>query len=128
MRLLAPEFRFKWSLPIIHFVSRSNFYPYPLSPPSICPLSTTRLLLISCRGAETSCGAAVQTICHAANAVLNMGASDQPGMQRAEAADEMRLIARIRAGEQQAMSELYDRYSRVVYGGRVPGVAGCGGS
>jgi RNA polymerase sigma-70 factor (ECF subfamily) len=37
-------------------------------------------------------------------------------MQRAEAADEMRLIARIRAGEQQAMSELYDRYSSVVYG------------
>jgi len=37
-------------------------------------------------------------------------------MHRADAADEMRLIARIRAGEQQAMSELYDRYSGVVYG------------
>jgi RNA polymerase sigma-70 factor (ECF subfamily) len=34
---------------------------------------------------------------------------------RSDAADEMRLIARIRAGDQQAMSELYDRYSKVVY-------------
>ena len=29
--------------------------------------------------------------------------------------DEMRLVVRIRAGDQQAMSELYDRYSKVVY-------------
>jgi RNA polymerase sigma-70 factor (ECF subfamily) len=29
--------------------------------------------------------------------------------------DEMRLVARIRAGDQHAMSELYDRYSKVVY-------------
>jgi RNA polymerase sigma-70 factor (ECF subfamily) len=45
-----------------------------------------------------------------------MGASDHPGMQRADTADDMGLIARIRAGEQQAMSELYDRYASVVYG------------
>lgn len=30
--------------------------------------------------------------------------------------DEMRLVARIRAGDQQAMSVLYDRYANVVYG------------
>ena len=45
-----------------------------------------------------------------------MGMSENPGMPRADAADDMRLIARIRAGEQGAMSELYDRYSSVVYG------------
>jgi len=36
-------------------------------------------------------------------------------MPRADAGEDMRLVARIRAGDQQAMSELYDRYSRVVY-------------
>ena len=35
---------------------------------------------------------------------------------RAEAGDDMRLVARLRAGDQQALSELYDRYSGVVYG------------
>ncbi len=36
-------------------------------------------------------------------------------MDRGDAADDMRLIARVRAGDQQAMSELYDRYAKVVY-------------
>jgi RNA polymerase sigma-70 factor (ECF subfamily) len=34
---------------------------------------------------------------------------------RGDAAEEMRLVAWIRAGDQQAMSELYDRYGKVVY-------------
>lgn len=34
---------------------------------------------------------------------------------RSDAADDLRLVARIRAGDQSAMSELYDRYARVVY-------------
>jgi RNA polymerase sigma-70 factor (ECF subfamily) len=34
---------------------------------------------------------------------------------RADAGDEMRLVARVRAGDQQALAELYDRYSNVVY-------------
>jgi RNA polymerase sigma-70 factor (ECF subfamily) len=45
-----------------------------------------------------------------------METSENPGMHRPEAADDIRLIARIRAGEPGAMSELYDRYSSVVYG------------
>jgi RNA polymerase sigma-70 factor, ECF subfamily len=40
---------------------------------------------------------------------------EKSSRSRGEAADEMRLVARIRAGEHQAMSELYDRYSKVVY-------------
>jgi RNA polymerase sigma-70 factor, ECF subfamily len=35
---------------------------------------------------------------------------------RTDAGDEMRLVARVRAGDQQALAELYDRYSHVVYG------------
>lgn len=34
---------------------------------------------------------------------------------RPDAAEEMRLVARVRAGDQQALAELYDRYSGVVY-------------
>jgi RNA polymerase sigma-70 factor (ECF subfamily) len=34
---------------------------------------------------------------------------------RTDAGDEMRLVARVRAGDQQALAELYDRYSNVVY-------------
>ena len=44
-----------------------------------------------------------------------MGTSENP-MPRPDASDDMRLIARIRGGEPGAMSELYDRYSSVVYG------------
>ncbi len=35
---------------------------------------------------------------------------------RTDAGDEMRLVARVRAGDQHALAELYDRYSHVVYG------------
>ena len=35
---------------------------------------------------------------------------------RTETGDDVRLVARIRAGDQLALSELYDRYSGVVYG------------
>jgi RNA polymerase sigma-70 factor (ECF subfamily) len=35
---------------------------------------------------------------------------------RADAGDDMRLVARVRAGDQLALSALYDRYSSVVYG------------
>ena len=35
---------------------------------------------------------------------------------RTDAGDDLRLVARLRAGDQQALSELYDRYSSVVYG------------
>jgi RNA polymerase sigma-70 factor (ECF subfamily) len=45
-----------------------------------------------------------------------MGTVEQPGMQHPDATDDMRLVARIRAGEQDALSDLYDRYSSVVYG------------
>jgi RNA polymerase sigma-70 factor, ECF subfamily len=45
-----------------------------------------------------------------------MGMIEHPETPGADAADDTRLIARIRAGEQSAMSELYDRYSSVVYG------------
>jgi len=45
-----------------------------------------------------------------------MGTVEQPGRHHADAANDMRLVARIRAGEQDALAELYDRYSSVVYG------------
>jgi RNA polymerase sigma-70 factor (ECF subfamily) len=41
---------------------------------------------------------------------------DKSPETRPEAGDEMRLVARVRAGDQQALAELYDRYSHVVYG------------
>jgi len=44
-----------------------------------------------------------------------MGSIEKSPVRRNGATDEMRLIARLRAGEQQAMSELYDRYAKVVY-------------
>jgi len=44
-----------------------------------------------------------------------MESRKQGAAARGEAADDMRLVARVRAGDQQAMSELYDRYGRVVY-------------
>ncbi len=34
---------------------------------------------------------------------------------RGDAADDMRLVARIRAGDQHSMAELYERYSKIVY-------------
>ena len=45
-----------------------------------------------------------------------MESIEPPEMRHPDATDDSRLIVRIRAGEQGAMSELYDRYSSVVYG------------
>ena len=51
-----------------------------------------------------------------ADHVLTNGTDGQQFGNRNGAADDMRLVARVRAGDQQALSELYDRYSKVVYG------------
>ena len=40
---------------------------------------------------------------------------EKSSRSRGDAAEEMRLIARLRTGDQVAMSELYDRYGKVVY-------------
>jgi RNA polymerase sigma-70 factor (ECF subfamily) len=40
---------------------------------------------------------------------------DNSSARRNDAADDMRVVARVRAGDQQALSELYDRYSKLVY-------------
>ncbi len=44
-----------------------------------------------------------------------MEAMDPSPLNRNDATEDMRLVSRIRAGDQQAMSELYDRYAKVVY-------------
>ena len=44
-----------------------------------------------------------------------MEPKDTSSRTRPEAGDDMRLVARVRAGDQQALAELYDRYSKVVY-------------
>ena len=41
---------------------------------------------------------------------------DKSPATRTDAGDDMRLVARMRTGDQQALAELYDRYSSVVYG------------
>jgi RNA polymerase sigma-70 factor (ECF subfamily) len=40
---------------------------------------------------------------------------DDSSANRHSPADDMRVVARVRAGDQQALSELYDRYSKLVY-------------
>jgi len=45
-----------------------------------------------------------------------MGPMDKSSGTHIDAGDDMRLVARLRAGDQNALSELYDRYSNVVYG------------
>ncbi len=46
---------------------------------------------------------------------MGMEPIKQRAVAHAEVAEDMKLVARIRAGDQTAMSELYDRYAKVVY-------------
>src|SRR5215472_6249055 len=47
--------------------------------------------------------------------VFMMEPMDKSAGTGTDAGDDMRLVARVRAGDPQALAELYDRYSSVVY-------------
>src|SRR5215469_18462613 len=55
------------------------------------------------------------TICPGPYRVFMMEPMDKSAGTGTDAGDDMRLVARVRAGDSQALAELYDRYSSVVY-------------